>query len=579
VSPVAFVAKYVRRYWRSYVIGLLCLAAGNAVGLTGPLVVRFIVDGLTNKTMTASKLPLYAGAILLIAVCSGVFRFFSRRLTINASRNVEYDIRNDYFGHVLRLSRSFFRKMMTGDVMSRATNDLGHVRMFVGPGIMHFAGTAFVVPAAAALMFAIHVRLAAICLMLTPLLSVAVYFLGRAVHSRMRKVQEQYATVNSTVQENLAGIRVVKAYTREAEEEKKFGDECSEYMRRNLRLARLDSIFHPLLHFIIEGSIVILLWFGGRWVIRGELSLGDFTAVMMYLMHLLWPVAALGWVVNLYQRSSAAIGRMNQVLLTEPDIADTDLTQPVDSIKGEIEFRNVSLAYNGRDAVHGINFKIKPGQKVAIVGPTASGKTTLASLIPRLYDPTEGQVLIDGVDARRLPLATLRSHVGFVPQETFLFSNNIGWNIALGLKERDETVLRQSADASRILEAIEEFPDRFDTMLGERGVNLSGGQKQRIAISRALAVDPRILVLDDCLSSVDTQTEEEILQRLKDYFVGRTCIVISHRISAVKDSDMIVVLDEGRIAETGTHETLLEQEGIYWKMYRTQLLEEEIAES
>jgi len=324
---------------------------------------------------------------------------------------------------------------------------------------------------------------------------------------------------------------------------------------------------------------VILLWFGGRWVIRGELSLGDFTAVMMYLMHLLWPVAALGWVVNLYQRSSAAIGRMNQVLLTEPDIADTDLTQPVDSIKGEIEFRNVSLAYNGRDAVHGINFKIKPGQKVAIVGPTASGKTTLASLIPRLYDPTEGQVLIDGVDARRLPLATLRSHVGFVPQETFLFSNNIGWNIALGLKERDETVLRQSADASRILEAIEEFPDRFDTMLGERGVNLSGGQKQRIAISRALAVDPRILVLDDCLSSVDTQTEEEILQRLKDYFVGRTCIVISHRISAVKDSDMIVVLDEGRIAETGTHETLLEQEGIYWKMYRTQLLEEEIAES
>jgi len=579
---------YVKRYRRAFVLGLVCVISTTAFQLLGPWVLKFAIDDL-YRGVTRGKLVLYAILLLGISIVRGLFLFLMRRIIIGASRHIEYDIRNDFFARLARQPLGYYQSRRTGDLMSRATNDLNAVRMMIGPAIMYSTNTILVFIVAILLMLTIDVRLTLIALIPLPFVTITVRYFGSAIHKRFEQIQAQLSEISAVVQEALSGVRVVRAYRQEEHERERFRRANEEYLRRNRVLIRLQGAFYPSMTLFLGFGSMLILWLGSRDVIRGSMILGEFVAFNGYLVMLAWPMIAFGWVTNILQRGLASWGRMLEVLQNEPSINDAavmpaGLAAPLD---GAIEFRDLTFQYPGADraVLEHVSLRIEPGQTVAIVGATGSGKSTLINLLPRLHEPPPGTVLIGGVDIREIPLARLRGAIGFVPQEPFLFSDTIAENVAFSeskeSKDRDgalETVAAAAAVA-RLDKDVEAFPRGFDTMVGERGITLSGGQKQRTALARAVLVDPRILILDDSLSAVDTYTEEEILSRLRTVMRERTSILVSHRISTVRDADQIIVLDRGRVAERGTHGTLVAANGLYAAMYRKQLLEEELQAS
>ena len=581
--PLRRLVPYFLRHRRALLVGLGCILATTAIQLLSPWVLKYAVDDLTAG-VTERKLMFYAVLLFGIAMAGGVFRFLMRKVVIGVSRHIEYDLRNDFFTHLQRFPPSFFQRRRTGDLMSRATNDLNAVRMMVGPSVMYATQTVLVFAVAIALMLSIDPWLTLVGLLPLPFVSVSVKLFGTAIHRRFERIQEQLSEMSAVAQENLSGVRVVRAYGQEGPELEKFRVANEEYIQRNRPLIRLQGAFYPSLTLLLGIGALLVLWQGSREVILGRITIGDLVAFNAYLVMLSWPMIAFGWVTNMLQRGSASWNRMLELLDEKPEIADPPTPAVLDpsQVAGQIEFRGLSLSFDDRPVLSDISFVVDPGRTVAIVGPTGSGKSTLLKLLPRLLDPPPGTVFIDGVDIRTLRLANLRALIGVAPQEPFLFSDTLEANIAFAPEvaamppgERRLAVER-AAGLARIDKDVAEFPKGYDTLVGERGITLSGGQKQRAALARALITDPRVLVLDDALSAVDTYTEDEILHRLRAVRQGRTCLIVSHRISTVRDADMIVVLDHGRIVERGTHDELVAHGGEYAELYRKQLLEDEL---
>jgi ATP-binding cassette subfamily B multidrug efflux pump len=560
------------RHRRAVALGLLALLATTAFSVAGPWVLRHAIDDLA-KEVTRGKLWAYAGALLGLIVAEGFFRYHQRMVLIGVSREIEYELRNEVFLHLTLLSPRYYQEHRIGEVMSRATNDMSAVRMVLGPGIMYTATTVATFAGAATLMVAISPRLTVLALIPLGLVSWLVRHYGRQVHDRYERVQAQLAEMNALVQENLAGARVVRAYAQEAHEEARFAAANEEYVARNRRLVWISGILNPGINFLMGLGALTVLWLGGRMVVAGRITLGEFVAFGVYLAMLNWPMIALGWVVNLFERGEASMGRIHAILDAAPEIRDVD-PLPVAEVRGDVEFRNLTFSYDGVPVLHGVDLRVPAGTTVAIVGPTGSGKSTLVGLIPRLFDAPPGTLFVDGHDVRRIPLATLRGAVGFVPQESFLFSTTVRENVAFGAGADGR--VEWAAGVAQLEKDLRDFPQGIETTVGERGLTLSGGQKQRAALARALATDPRILVLDDALSAVDTETEEQILGGLREVMRSRTTFLVSHRVSTVREADLIVVLRDGAIVERGTHDELVGRGGFYADLHRRQLLEAEI---
>ena len=580
MTPFRKLISYFAPYKRLMILGIACVFMTNLVRMTAPLVLRRAVDDLASE-ITHSKLLEYGGLLILIALVQGVFLFTQRRVLINMSRDIEYDLRNDFYAHLQKLPFEFYQTHRTGDLMARATNDLSAVRMIVGPALMYSMNTVFAMALLVPLMASISWRLTLLAFLSMPLVATATNYFSKRIHDRFEKVQEYFGTVSNRAQESLAGVRVIRAYTQEKAEIQSFKQVNREFVNRNLQLIRLSGIFHPILQLFIGLGFIAVLWYGGGLVIGGTISIGQFVQFTLYLGYLVWPMIALGWVINIFQRGMASMGRMNQIMSIQPAIRDADGQIGINPIEGEIEFRDLTFTYSEarEPALKEINLHIEAGQTVAFVGAVGSGKTTMMNLVARLLDAEPGEVLIDGLPIREIPLKVLRSSIGYVPQETFLFSETISENIAFGVEQATAEEIERAATEAGIAEDILEFPESFETLVGERGITLSGGQKQRTAIARALIRRPRILILDDALSSVDTYTEEKILGHLRRIMRGRTSLIVSHRVSTVKDADVIVVLEDGRIAERGTHDSLIDRGGLYAELYEKQLLEEELAAS
>jgi ATP-binding cassette subfamily B protein len=560
---------------RPLLLGMLCLVATTAFSVANPWVLRHAIDDLT-LAITRAKLWGYAAAILSLVAVEGVFRYGMRMLLIGVSRELEYELRNRVFHHLTLLPPGYYQTNRIGDLMSRASNDLSAVRMVLGPGIMYAANTVASFGGAVALMLAISPALTALALVPLVVVSFLVRHYGRRIHDQFDRVQEQLGELNTIVQENLSGARVVRAYAQEAHEQQRFARANAEYVERNRLLVRTSGVVHPGIQFLMGLGGLTVLWLGGRMVIAGTISLGEFVAFGVYLAMLNWPMIALGWVVNLFERGEASLGRIHAILDAAVTIRDED-PLPLTQIRGELELRSLSFAYGeGPPVLRDVSLRVAAGSTVAIVGPTGAGKTTLVSLLPRLWDAPPGTLFVDGHDVRRIPLALLRGAVGFVPQESFLFSESVRDNVALGLRGEPGERAERAAELAQLSKDLRDFPQGFDTPVGERGITLSGGQRQRAALARALAVEPRILVLDDALSAVDTETEERILEGLRDVRRSCTTFLVSHRVSTVKDADLIVALLDGRIVEQGTHDELLAAGGFYADLHRRQLLEEEI---
>jgi ATP-binding cassette, subfamily B, multidrug efflux pump len=572
---------YLRRHRRPLVLGLLCLLLTTLLSVASPWVLRYAVDDLTHA-LTRGKLLLYAGVLVGLVAVESVFRYYMRLVLISLSREIEYELRDDLFTHLTRLSARYYHVHRVGDLMSRATNDLSAVRMVLGPGIMYTASTAATFVFAVAFMARISWPLLLLALLPLLLVSVLVRHFGRKIHDRFERVQDQLSQISALVQENLAGARVVRAYGQQEPEEARFAAANQEYLERSRRLIRVFGSLYPGIQLLMGAGGAMVLWLGGSLVVSSRITLGEFVAFNVYLVMLHWPMIALGWVVNLFERGEASMGRLLQILDQEPDIVDADAPAPLTALEGDVEFRHLTFAYEGAPVLSDIDLRVPAGSTVAVVGPTGSGKSTLVSLLARVFDPPPGTLFVDGVDVRAIPLGVLRRDVAFVPQETFLFSDTVGANVAFGLPadgEERAARIEWSAGVAQLAPEVAAFPKGYDTVVGERGITLSGGQRQRTALARALATDPRILVLDDALSSVDTYTEEEILRGLRGVMATRTTFLVSHRVSTVKEADLIVVLKEGRIVERGSHAELLRLGGFYADLDRRQLLEQEVEQT
>ena len=590
---------YLWRYRRRYLIGFAALLCDVAFWLAIPMIIKYAIDDL-QMGVTAEKLSLYIRWLVFVALGRAFFLFWKRIILVGISREAEYDLRNDLYRHLNRLSLSYFQRNRTGDLMSRATNDMNAVRMLLGPGIMYSVNTFVTLAAALAIMISISPKLTFYCFLLMPVVVGVVIFFGRRIHERFETIQAMLSNLSAKVQESLAGIRVVRAYAQEEAEIARFREANEEYVVRNMKLIRLWGVFYPSLEVLLGLTYVMVLWMGGREVVSGNITIGSFVAFNAYMGQLTWPMIAMGWVVNLFQRGTASLGRLNQIFSEQPEIADRPGLSPATSPhaiaqtakphgaedgRGEpvhgvdIEFRNLSFSYNGQPVLHRVDLSIPAGKTLAIVGPTGSGKSTLVHLIPRLYEAPPGTLYLDGKDIREYRLEELRRMIGFVQQETFLFSETVRENIAFGVDQAADEQIQRAAEIGGLLSDLEDFPMKFQTVVGERGITLSGGQKQRTAIARAVLRNPKILVLDDALSSVDTHTEEMILNRLAAIMRGRTTILISHRISTVRGADQIVVLRKGSVVERGTHQQLLQSGSYYQELYQKQLLEEELEQA
>jgi ATP-binding cassette, subfamily B, multidrug efflux pump len=567
---------YFRKYKKGLLFGSLSVLMTNGIWILFPQVIRRAIDSL-NQGVTREKLLTYSLLLLAIAGAKAIFQFLTRWIVIGISREIEFDLRNDLFTHLERLSYSFYQRTRTGDIMARATNDLNAVRMLLGPAIMYTANTVVFTLGALFFMMKISPKLTLYAFLPLPIASIVVQYFGRRIHERFERIQAMFSEISARAQENFSGARVIRAYAQEKAEVAAFEGANREYISRSLRLVRLMGMLWPTLEALLGVAVVIVMWLGGREVLMGHITVGDFAAFTAYIFQLTWPVIALGWVINIFQRGTASMGRINEILVQKADITDANAKLPLDrQVRGDIEFRNLTFSYNGARVLEDVNLRIPAGSSLAVVGPTGSGKSTMVSLIPRIYDASPGMVLIDGHPISEFPLETLRRSIGFVPQETFLFSDTVRENIAFGAENASDEQVRRAAEGASIAADIESFPESYQTMVGERGITLSGGQKQRTAIARAIIRDPRILVLDDALSSVDTYTEEKILNHLREVMQGRTTIFISHRVSTVRNADRIAVLHGGRIVELGTHDELLAQNGYYTELYNKQLLEEEL---
>lgn len=576
MNALKYLLPYLRPYRRRIFWG--CVAAVFSTGLyaLAPWVMKLAIDDLRGN-ITAVKLAEYAGIIVGLSLVGGIFRYYMRMLLIGMSRHVEQDLRAAVFGHLQSQSVQYFTKHRTGDLMARMTNDLDSVRNVLGPGFMYPIDTGLTAIFSLALMIMISPKLTLMTLVITPLVSYSVYKLGKVTHKLTTEIQEQYSALSDQAQENLSGARVVRAFSQEQQERGKFDVLNQEYVKRNLAMTRVQALFFPLMGFFFEVGAALILLVGGYGIIRNEMSLGDFVAFVGYLGMLAWPMIAVGWVANLLQRGAASMKRIQELLDTAPAIATPESPRFPTQRLGEIRFENLTYAYGTADAaLENITLTISPGQTVAFVGATGCGKTTLVQMIPRLLDPTEGRVLIDGVPTTEWDLTALRECVAMVPQDGFLFSDTIYNNLIFGKPDASRDQAMAAAQVSRINKDVDEFSDGYDTVIGERGVTLSGGQKGRLALARALVRDPLILILDDALSAVDTHTEEEILEGLREFMRNRTSILISHRVSTVRDADCIFVLGNGRIVERGTHDELVKLDGYYADMERRQRLEEEL---
>jgi ATP-binding cassette subfamily B protein len=573
------ISQYLWRYWKSYLFGGLCLLATATLVMCIPWWIREAVRILEHGG-ALSDVAFYAAMIVGAALLQGLVRTYSRALIFNAGRNIEYDLRNDLFAHLEKLPLSFYQKQRTGDLMSRVINDISAVRVMLGPGTLNFVNAPLFYVYAMVLMLSMDVRmtLAAVAPFVL-LMYMARQFRGRIMKSSL-EVQQQMSVLSSHVQENLSGMHVVKAYAQEEYQTQQFIGLNKEYEVKSMEMAKLRGIVNPAMQGIGALTVLIVIWYGGVRVMRGDLLVADIVAFIAYLNALAAPTAAFGWMLSLVERGRAAMRRLNEILETKPEIADGAAPQTIEGLKGGIEFRNVAFAYerqkNGHSAVEGINFALPVGRSVGLVGRVGSGKSTLAQLVPRLFDVSAGAVLVDGQDIRNVALRELRRLIGYVPQEPFLFSNSLKANLALGRESYSTQELARAVEIAKLDRDVEIFPMGLETLVGERGVTLSGGQKQRATLARALIMDPPVLILDDCLSSVDAQTEAEILHALRAILKEKTCLIISHRISAVREADEILVLDEGKIIERGSHDELVRSGGVYADLYQQQRLSEEL---